>query len=172
VDRRAIFGDAIIRLTANDRGAAPGRSSGQAQAGATADAARSAGTKAQDQPPFSAAPQLLRGLAIDQPNRVWAAGITYIPMACSFLHLVVVMDWYSRYVLVWRLSNTMDTSSCLDALEDARGKGGQKSSTPTRVRNSPAWCLPTSWKRLACGSAERPRALVGQCLRRAAVAQL
>src|SRR6516162_11383546 len=57
------------------------------------------------------------------PNQVWAADITYIPMARGFLYLVAVMDWYSRYVLAWRLSNTMDTSFCLDALEDALRKG-------------------------------------------------
>jgi putative transposase len=68
-------------------------------------------------------PYLLRGLAIDRPNQVWAADISYIPMARGFLCLVVVMDWYSRYVLAWRLSNTMDTSFCLDALEDALRKG-------------------------------------------------
>ena len=68
-------------------------------------------------------PYLLRGLAIDRPNQVWAADITYIPMARGFLYLVVVMDWYSRYVLAWRLSNTMDTSFCLDALDDALRKG-------------------------------------------------
>jgi putative transposase len=56
-------------------------------------------------------PYLLRGLAIDRPNQVWAADITYIPMARGFLYLVVVMDWHSRYVLAWRLSNTMDTST-------------------------------------------------------------
>jgi putative transposase len=68
-------------------------------------------------------PYLLRDLAIDRPNQVWAADITYIPMARGFLYLVVVMDWHSRYVLAWRLSNTMDTSFCLDALEDALRKG-------------------------------------------------
>jgi putative transposase len=68
-------------------------------------------------------PYLLRGLTIDRPNQVWAADITYIPMARGFLYLVVVMDWYSRCVLAWRLSNTMDISFCLDALEDALGKG-------------------------------------------------
>jgi putative transposase len=68
-------------------------------------------------------PYLLRGRAIDRPNQVWAADITYIPMARGFLYLVVVMDWHSRYVLAWRLSNTMDTSFCLDALEDALRKG-------------------------------------------------
>jgi putative transposase len=68
-------------------------------------------------------PYLLRGLAIDRPNLVWAADITYIPLARGFLYLVVVMDWHSRYALAWRLSNTMDTSFCLDALEDALRKG-------------------------------------------------
>jgi putative transposase len=68
-------------------------------------------------------PYLLRGLAIDRPNQVWAADITYIPLAHGFLYLIVVMDWHSRYVLAWRLSNTMDTSFCLDALEDALRKG-------------------------------------------------
>jgi putative transposase len=68
-------------------------------------------------------PYLLRGLTIDRPNQVWAADITYIPMAQGFLYLVVVMDWHSRYVLAWRLSNTMDTSFCLDVLEDALRKG-------------------------------------------------
>jgi putative transposase len=68
-------------------------------------------------------PYLLRGLAIDRPNQVWAADITYIPMARGFLYLVAVMDWHSRYILAWRLSNTMDTSFCLDALEDGLRKG-------------------------------------------------
>ena len=58
-------------------------------------------------------PYLLRGLTIDRPNQVWAADITYVPIARGFLYLVVVMDWCSRYVLAWRPSNTMDTSFCL-----------------------------------------------------------
>ena len=68
-------------------------------------------------------PYLLRVVPIDRPNQVWAADITYIPMARGFLDLVAVMDWHSRYVLAWRLSNTMDTSFCLGALEDALRKG-------------------------------------------------
>jgi putative transposase len=67
-------------------------------------------------------PYLLRGRAIDRPNQLSAADITYIPMAGGFLNLVAAVDWYSRYVLAWRLSNTMDTSFCLDALEDALRK--------------------------------------------------
>jgi putative transposase len=68
-------------------------------------------------------PYLLRGLAITRVNQVWAADITYIPMAHGFLYLVAVMDWVSRYVLAWRLSNLLDTSFCVEAAEEALGKG-------------------------------------------------
>jgi putative transposase len=68
-------------------------------------------------------PYLLRGLEITRPNQVWAADITYIPMARGFLYLVVIMDWYSRYVLSWRLSNTLDADFCLEALQEALQKG-------------------------------------------------
>ena len=64
-------------------------------------------------------PYLLRNLVIDQPNQVWATDITFIPMARGFVYLVAVMDWYSRRVLSWRLSNTLDTSFCTEALEEA-----------------------------------------------------
>ena len=64
-------------------------------------------------------PYLLRGLSIDSPNQVWATDITYIPMSKGFVYLVAIIDWYSRRVLAWRLSNTMDTSFCKDALEEA-----------------------------------------------------
>jgi putative transposase len=64
-------------------------------------------------------PYLLKGLTISRPNQVWATDICYIPMAKGFLYLVAVMDWHSRKVLSWRLSNTMDTRFCLDALEEA-----------------------------------------------------
>jgi putative transposase len=68
-------------------------------------------------------PYLLNGLPITRPNQVWAADITYIPMARGFLYLVVIMDWYSRYVLAWRLSNTLDEGFCVDALQEALRKG-------------------------------------------------
>ena len=68
-------------------------------------------------------PYLLRGMEITRPNQVWAADITYIPMARGFLYLVVIMDWYSRYVLSWRLSNTLDADFCLEALREALQKG-------------------------------------------------
>ena len=64
-------------------------------------------------------PYLLRGLQIDRANQVWAADITYIPMARGFVYLVCVMDWHSRYVLSWRLSNTLEADFCVDALEEA-----------------------------------------------------
>ena len=70
-------------------------------------------------------PYLLRGLAIGEPNHVWAADITYIPMAHGFLYLVAIIDWASRAVLAWRLSNTMDTSFCLAALEEALARYGR-----------------------------------------------
>jgi putative transposase len=68
-------------------------------------------------------PYLLNEVKITRPNQVWAADITYIPMARGFLYLVAVIDWYSRYVLSWRLSNTMDAGFCIDALQEALIKG-------------------------------------------------
>ena len=64
-------------------------------------------------------PYLLRGLAITRPNQVWSMDITYIPMLDGFMYLTAVIDWYSRYVLAWRLSNTLDMAFCIDALEEA-----------------------------------------------------
>jgi putative transposase len=68
-------------------------------------------------------PYLLNGMEITRPNQVWCADITYIPMARGFLYLVVIMDWYSRYVLSWRLSNTLDADFCVEALKEALRKG-------------------------------------------------
>ncbi len=64
-------------------------------------------------------PYLLRNLAITHVNQVWSADITYLPMPTGFMYLVAVMEWYSRYVLSWQLSNTLDGAFCLDALEQA-----------------------------------------------------
>ncbi len=69
-------------------------------------------------------PYLLRNLEITRPNQVWCSDITYIPMRRGFAYLVVIMDWHSRAVLSWRISNTLDTSFCLDALADARATAG------------------------------------------------
>ena len=70
-------------------------------------------------------PYLLRGLAIERPNQVWCADITYIPIGRGFLYLVAIMDWASRAVLSWRLSNTMDGSFCASALEEALARFGK-----------------------------------------------
>jgi len=64
-------------------------------------------------------PYLLRNLTIDRPNQVWCADITYIPLRRGYLYLVAIMDWYSRRVLAWRLSNTLDASFCTEALDEA-----------------------------------------------------
>ena len=69
-------------------------------------------------------PYLLRGLQIDRPDHVWCADITYVPMNRGFLYLVAIMDWHSRAVLSWGLSNTMDTDFCVAALEEAMGRYG------------------------------------------------
>lgn len=69
-------------------------------------------------------PYLLRGVAVTRPNQVWSADVTYIRLARGFAYLVAVIDWYSRKVLSWRISNSMDASFCVDCLEDAlRGHG-------------------------------------------------
>jgi putative transposase len=70
-------------------------------------------------------PYLLRGLAIERPNQVWCADITYIPIGRGFLYLVAIMDWASRAVLAWRLSNTMDASFAVAALEEALSRFGR-----------------------------------------------
>ena len=69
-------------------------------------------------------PYLLRGLEINRANQVWVTDITYIPMSKGFCYLVAIMDWASRLVLSWRLSNTLDSAFCVDALEEAIAKYG------------------------------------------------
>ena len=69
-------------------------------------------------------PYLLRNMVVERPNQVWAADITYIPMNRGFMYLVAVMDWHSRKVLSWRISNTLDTEFCTEAVEEALGHYG------------------------------------------------
>jgi putative transposase len=69
-------------------------------------------------------PYLLKNLKIDRPNQVWAVDITYIPMSRGFMYLVAVMDWHSRKVLSWRLSNTLDSDFCVEAVIEAIGRHG------------------------------------------------
>jgi putative transposase len=76
-------------------------------------------------------PYLLRNMLIDRPNQVWCADITYIPMRCGVLYLVAIMDWYSRKVLAWRLSNSMNADFCVEALKEAIARYG-----PPEIFNS------------------------------------
>jgi putative transposase len=69
-------------------------------------------------------PYLLKDVVIDRSNQVWCADITYIPMRRGFLYLVAIMDWFSRKVLAWRLSNSMDADFCVEALKEALAKYG------------------------------------------------
>lgn len=68
-------------------------------------------------------PYLLREVRIERPDQVWSADITYVPMVSGFMYLAAVMDWYSRLVIAWRLSNTLEGSFCLEMLEEALGQG-------------------------------------------------
>ena len=68
-------------------------------------------------------PYLLRDVRIERPDQVWSTDITYVPLAHGFMYLAAIIDWFSRYVLAWRLSNTLDGSFCLEMLEEALGRG-------------------------------------------------
>jgi putative transposase len=68
-------------------------------------------------------PYLLRNVAVTRRNQVWSADITYVPLRCGFLYLMAILDWYSRYILSWRLSNSLDGDFCVEALEEALRRG-------------------------------------------------
>ena len=85
-------------------------------------------------------PYLLQDLAIDRPNQVWCADITYLPMRRGFLYLVAVMDWATRKVLSWRVSNTLDVEFCLEALEEALARFGRPGIFNTDSKYAPASC--------------------------------
>lgn len=68
-------------------------------------------------------PYLLRGLTIDRPDQVWCSDITYVPVRHGYLYLVAVMDWYSRHVLAWQLSNTLESTFCIEAVTAALARG-------------------------------------------------
>ena len=99
------------------------------QAGAAADARHGAAghlpgpSTSRRSPEHRVYPYLLRNARITRPNQVWAADITYLPMARGFLYLVAIMDWHSRYVVAWQLSNTQEAGFCAEALEEALSKG-------------------------------------------------
>src|SRR5437868_136752 len=98
-------------------------------------------------------PYLLRDLVIERPNHVWAADITYVPIGRGFLYMVAIIDWASRAVLAWRLSNTMDVGFCLRRWRRrSPGSASRGSSTPTRAANSPAGTSPACWRGPASAS--------------------
>jgi len=89
-------------------------------------------------------PYLLGGLSIERVNQVWCSDVTYIPMAKGFLYLVVIMDWVSRAVLAWRLSNTLGADFCVEALEQALCQYGRPEIFNTdQAASSPATISPT-----------------------------
>ena len=117
------------------------------------DLSRSGGRRGRP-PGHKIYPYLLRNLAITRPDQVWASDITYIPLRHGFLYLAAVMDWYSRYVLAWRLSNTLEGSFCVEALEEAlahRPAGDFQHAI--RDRSSRPRRSPADWRRAAWRSA-------------------
>ncbi|WP_417260175.1 DDE-type integrase/transposase/recombinase [Celeribacter sp.] len=84
-------------------------------------------------------PYLLRGLRVDRPNQVWCSDITYLPMRRGFLYLVSIMDWHTRKVLAWRISNTLEAGFCVDALNEAIHKFG-----PPEIMNTDSHMMVTS----------------------------
>ena len=95
-------------------------------------------------------PYRLRGLSIDKPNQVWCADITFIPMRHGFMYLFTIMDWYSRKVISWELSNSLDTAFCLKALERALQTYGIP-----EIMNTDQGCQFTSDEWIACLQANR-----------------
>ena len=117
-------------------------------------------------------PYLLRHMVIDRPNQVWAADITYVPIGQGFLYLVAIIDWASRAVLAWRLSNTMDTSFCVSALEEALARFGRPEifNTDQGSQFTSAAFTRHAGRHRRQDLDGRSRALDGQCVHRAAVA--
>ena len=108
----------------------------------------------QGHPDHKVYPYLLRELSIERPNQVWCADITYIPMARGFVYLVAVMDWFSRRVLSWRLSITMEAGFCVEAVQEALAAHGRPEIfNPIRVYSSPAPGSSMSWRPWGYGSA-------------------
>ena len=91
-------------------------------------------------------PYLLRKLAVTRPNQVWATDITYVPMARGFVYLVAIVDWFTRRVLAWRVSISMDVAFCIEALEEALARYGKPTIfNRTRARNLPVRLSPLSF---------------------------
>jgi putative transposase len=124
-NRRGVHTTAVLRQSAHGGVSAQARACRQPQAGAATHAHDGTGGMAPGpntsgkHPQHKVYPYLLRGVAVERPNEVWSADVTYIRLARGFVYLVAVIDWYSRRVLSWRISNSMDASFCVDCLEDA-----------------------------------------------------
>ena len=114
-------------------------------------------------------PYLLRDRVLTHVDEVWSSDITYIPMRHGFMYLTAVIDWFSRYVLSWRLSNTLDGRFCLEALDEALSRAGRRSSTPTRDRSSRAGIHRPPGGGRDRGEPGRSGACVGQRVRGATV---
>jgi putative transposase len=116
-------------------------------------------------------PYLLRGLDVVRPNQVWAMDITYIPMARGFVYLTAVLDWFSRRVLSWRVSITLEVEFCLDAVEEARQArpAGDFQHRPGQPIHQRRLHRPAAWERHR-DQHGRPRCLARQRVRRAALA--
>src|SRR5438132_13991091 len=94
-------------------------------------------------------PYRLRGLAITRPNQVWSTDITYIRLRSGFVYLVAILDWFSRYVVDWEISITLDTSFCLSTLDRHWRRRRRRSSIPIKEHNSPATSSRDVWKKRA-----------------------
>jgi transposase InsO family protein len=99
-------------------------------------------------------PHLLRGLAITHSNQFWSSDISYIPMAHGFAYLTAMIDWFSRRVLAWKLSVTMDTSFCIEALDEALSKHGKPEifNTDQGSHFTRGWRSPSAGKGLSLGN--------------------
>lgn len=92
-------------------------------------------------------PYLLKGVKIETPNHVWSTDITYIRLRQGFVYLVAILDWFSRYVLSWKISLTMEVEFCLEALEMALKMDRPVIFNSDQVRNSPVWSLRVVYRR-------------------------
>ena len=118
-------------------------------------------------------PYLLKGIEIDRPNQVWCADITYIPVQRGFLYLIAIMDWATRHVLSWRLSNTMDARFCIDALNAALADyGNPEISNTDQGSQFTGLTSPASSKTPACASPGRSRPLHQHLQAAVAVAEI
>ena len=95
-------------------------------------------------------PYLLRDMVVDRPNQVWCTDLTYIPMRRGFLYLAAVMDWATRKVLAWRVSNTMDVEFCVEALKEALARFGRPEIFNTDLGSSPRRRSPACCSKQAC----------------------